>query len=365
MTLRGIAREVHDFPATSFFCILWIVVFAAMIGSQYAEGVHPHWMNLMLMGVNAGHRFGDLALEDINRGEVWRLVMSTFVHYSVAHIALNLLAFYQLGTLLESWYGTHQSVMIYGLTGGGGNLISIWIRYWNGSSPRSPSAGGSVVIMGLVALCAVAGLQSHTKMGKRLGWLMVFFMVLTAVLGVVLPRFFNLHLDNWGHLGGALVGAALGLAHRRLLRLASRPSAWGPGVVAGFVIAACGAAQLIADRLEAHPPQAQVVDRLGRLEQDLHRRPGRQGSLSDPQVLLARLADHGIETFLDQGTLADFRVLRFLFQPGIARHLSIDQAREMNMRFNRVAEHIHRAYRIEWGKLWLQRRDARNRRRKV
>ncbi len=92
--------------------------------------------------------------------------------------------------------------------------------------------------------------------------------------------------------------------------------------------------------------------------------PGREGSLSDPTVLLARLADHGIETFLDPVTLADFRVLRFVLQPGIVRHLSIEQAREMTIRFNRVTAHIHRTYRIEWGKLWLQRRDARNRRRK-
>ncbi len=60
MTLRGIAREFQDFPATVFFCMLWIVVFVAMIGSQFAEGVHPHWMNLLFLGVNAGHRFGDL-----------------------------------------------------------------------------------------------------------------------------------------------------------------------------------------------------------------------------------------------------------------------------------------------------------------
>ncbi len=99
---------------------------------------------------------------------MWRLVTSTFLHFSVVHIALNLLAFYQLGTLLESWYGTHQFVMIYGLTGGGGNLISIWIRYWNGSSPRSPSAGGSVVIMGLVALRGRGLTIAHSD-GKTAG----------------------------------------------------------------------------------------------------------------------------------------------------------------------------------------------------
>jgi membrane associated rhomboid family serine protease len=358
MTLRGIAREFQEFPATIFFCMLWIVVFLTMIGSQFAEGVHPPWLNLTVLGVNAGHRFGDLALEDINRGEVWRLVTSTFVHYSVAHIALNLLAFYQLGTLLESWYGSHQSVMIYGVTGGGGNLISVLIRYRNGSSPHVHSAGGSVVIMGLVALCAVAGLRSRTRMGKWLGWQMVFFMLVTALLGIAFPRY----LDNWGHLGGAVVGAVLGLAHRRLLRLASRPSAWGPSVVVGLVMGACGVAQLIDDRLEAPARQEQVVHRLAKLEQVLQRRARRGARSNDPKILLDRLADLEVETVLDPGTLVDFRLLCAQLQNGTARPLSFNESQEINWRFGRVIEQIHRRYIVEWSKLWLQRRDARNRR---
>jgi len=352
MTLRGIAREFKDFPATVFFCMLWIVVFVAMIGSQFAEGVHPPWLNLMLLGVNAGHRFGDLALQDINQGEVWRLVTSTFVHYSVAHIALNLLAFYQLGTLLESWYGTHQFIMIYGLTGGGGNLISVWIRYRNGSSPHVHSAGGSVVIMGLVALCAIAGLRSRTHLGKWLGWQMVFFLFVTALLGIAFPRF----LDNWGHLGGALVGSALGLAHRRLLRLASRPSAWGPGVVVGFVIAACGVAQVVDDRREAPARQEQVVLRLAILGQVFQHHPRAGGRFIDPKALLGRLDKLGIETALDTQTRSDLIVLRRLARLEQGQIDSADIPFEFEQRLIRMFKQVHRKYVIERSKLFQQRR---------
>jgi len=360
MTLRGIAREFKDFPATIFFCILWIAIFVAMIGSQFAEGVHPPWLNLMLLGVSAGHRFGDLALADINQGEVWRLVTSTFVHYSVVHIALNLLAFYQLGTLLESWYGTHQFIMIYGLTGGGGNLISVWIRYRNGSSPHVHSAGGSVVIMGLVALCAIAGLRSRTPMGKWLGWQMVFFMVVTAVLGIAFPRY----LDNWGHLGGALVGSALGLAHRRFLRLASRPSAWGPGVVLGFVIAACGAAQLIDDRREAPSRQEQVVLRLAMLGQAFQHHPRVGGRFVNPQALLSRLDELGIETDLDTPTRSDLIVLRKLARLEQGQSHSAAIPVEFEQRLTRMFKQVYRKYVIERSKLLQLRRNARNRGRK-
>ena len=40
MTLRGLLRELKDFPATMTFCLLWIVVFAAMVGTQMRRGDH-------------------------------------------------------------------------------------------------------------------------------------------------------------------------------------------------------------------------------------------------------------------------------------------------------------------------------------
>jgi membrane associated rhomboid family serine protease len=348
MTLRGIAREFQDFPATVFICMVWIMVFVTMIGSQVADGVPPAWLNLMLLGINAGHRFGDLALTDINQGEVWRLVTSTFVHYSVVHIAVNLFAFYQLGTLLESWYGTHQFIMIYCVTGGGGNLISVCIRYWNRSSPHAHSGGGSVVLMGLVALCAIAGFRSRTHMGKRLGWLMVISMVVTALLGIVLPRY----LDNWGHLGGAVVGFAMGLGHPRFLRLASRPSAWGTGVVAGFVIAVCGVAQVVDDRREAPARQEQVVFRLEVLEQAFQYHPRTPGRFIDPQALLGRLDSLGIETVLDSGTRSDFMALRRRARLAQGQIDSADIPFEFEKQLIQMFKQVHRKLVIERSKLF-------------
>ena len=38
MTLRELAREVKDYPATTAFCFLWIMVFVAMIGTKIGGG---------------------------------------------------------------------------------------------------------------------------------------------------------------------------------------------------------------------------------------------------------------------------------------------------------------------------------------
>jgi hypothetical protein len=160
---------------------------------------------------------------------------------------LNLLALYQLGTLVESWYGAFQLMTIYGLTGGGGNLIAALLRYWTGQRPDLHSGGGSVVNMGLVALCAVVGWRSKDRRGILLSQLMLAFLLVTALLGLVFPKY----IDNWGHAGGVLVGFALGLVHGRLVKNFSKPAAWGGGVLTGLIIAGSGAAQFAADWREA------------------------------------------------------------------------------------------------------------------
>ena len=75
------------------------------------------------------------------RGEYWRLITSTFVHFSLLHLGLNVLAMYQLGTMAESWFGRPQLIFIYGLTGGGGNLVSALLRYAPARIPESIREG--------------------------------------------------------------------------------------------------------------------------------------------------------------------------------------------------------------------------------
>jgi rhomboid protease GluP len=246
MTLRTLVREFRDFPATIVFSLIWIVVFVAMVAVRMQDDPSPTWWQFLVSGIGNGHRFGDLTLNELARGEWWRLIICTFVHYSFIHIAFNLVAFYLLGTLLESWYGSPLSVLIYGITGAGGNLISALIKYELSTNALIHAGGGSVVVMGQVGLCAVIGLRSRRSMGGDLGWQMVKALVLTGLLGIAFPRY----IDNWGHAGGALAGFPLGLLHHWFIRHRQAPSAWGLGVITSLAIAGCVMAQVASDRRE-------------------------------------------------------------------------------------------------------------------
>ncbi len=54
MILRWLAREFRDFPATSFFCLSWIVVFAAMTYVHLASGASLSPSRWLIFGFGGG-----------------------------------------------------------------------------------------------------------------------------------------------------------------------------------------------------------------------------------------------------------------------------------------------------------------------
>ena len=136
---------------------------------------------------------------------------------------------------------------IYVLTGGGGNVLSGVIRQWLRSSPITASGGGSTVIMGLVGLCAVVGWRSQTRIGEHLRNQMIWVILLTAGIGAGFSAAGLPVIDNWGHAGGTIVGALIGLANQailhsaggRLARLAEAGGLGGPAALGGTVGGPC------------------------------------------------------------------------------------------------------------------------------
>jgi membrane associated rhomboid family serine protease len=206
-----------------------------------------------------------MTVRELFAGEVWRAVTSTFVHYGLLHIGLNLVAFFLIGSMVESWYGPGQFVAIYVLTGGGGNILSALLRHAIGSDPNVFSGGGSTVVMGLVGLCAVVGWRSKTRDGVSLRNAMINAIVMTAGLGLVLavvgwffPRAGVPMLDNWGHAGGVVMGVLLGLADTGMLRQAGRMWSKVAGTLAVLVLVASAVAQVSEARVEAASARQQA-----------------------------------------------------------------------------------------------------------
>lgn len=133
--------------------------------------------------------------------ELWRFLTPVFLHAGWWHLAANMWFLISMGPPIEGALGTRRFLALYFLSALGGNVLS-W--YFN----PVPGVGASTALFGVGA--AYVGLYLRWRFfdeatARRIGSALLFLLV----LGFVLGGFSSFRLDNWGHLGGGLVGLAL------------------------------------------------------------------------------------------------------------------------------------------------------------
>ncbi len=139
-------------------------------------------------------------------GEVqpWRFLTSAFLHSpgQIAHIAFNMIALWSVGPFLEAMLGRWRFTALYLLSAVGGSVMFLllatpWTDAW-----FTMLMGASGAVFGLFGAVLVV----LRRTGRSAGGI-VAVLGINAVLGFVLPGV------AWqAHLGGLLVGAALGAA---------------------------------------------------------------------------------------------------------------------------------------------------------
>lgn len=152
-------------------------------------------------------RFGANVLPLSMAGEPWRLLVSGFLHIGLMHLVFNSFAMYFFGQVAERLLGSWRFLCVFLLCVLAGNLLS---NYQTWQSVKSGGvlaigAGASGGIMGLGAcLLALSFLPQFAKIlnKKSLAWVMA----INLIMGFAIQG-----IDNWAHIGGAVLGAVLGL----------------------------------------------------------------------------------------------------------------------------------------------------------
>jgi membrane associated rhomboid family serine protease len=182
-------------------------------------------------GINSpgGSLFGKWVLYGpaVANGDWWRLITAAFLHGSLIHIGLNMLALYWLGGPVETFLGHARYAALYlvsGLAGSAGALLV---------NPTDVTVGASGAIFGIMgALLIIEYQQTGQLAGQALTLIAINLLFTFSVPGI----------SYGGHLGGLAGGILAALA---LSRFGRGHVAYGrPGLVGIIGLVAVAAASV-------------------------------------------------------------------------------------------------------------------------
>lgn len=133
-----------------------------------------------------------------------RIIGAMFLHNDPEHLFSSMMLLGFMGSMLEKAIGHIPYTVIYFLSGIGGNILSLCVKWF--SEDWSVSLGASGALFGLDGLLLAMALLMRDKLqGITLGGVLV-MIALSLYSG-----FTGIGVDNAGHIGGLMVGFLLGV----------------------------------------------------------------------------------------------------------------------------------------------------------
>ena len=137
------------------------------------------------------------------RGEYGRIIYSMFLHAGIEHLFNNMVILFFLGAMIEKVTGHIQLLLIYMVSGIGGNICSLLYKVIAMDSMASVGASGA--IFGLDGVLLAWILLDREDMPDVTPRRVVLMIVLSLYSG-----FTAQNIDNAAHVGGLLTGFAAG-----------------------------------------------------------------------------------------------------------------------------------------------------------
>lgn len=137
-------------------------------------------------------------------GESYRLFTSMFLHFGFQHLMNNMVILVLVGWNLELEIGKIRFLLIYILSGLGGNILSAWWEVL--TADYAISAGASGAVFGTIGALLYVAIRNHGRIGEISGRGLVFMIIISLGYG-----FSSGGVDNMAHIGGLLTGFVSGI----------------------------------------------------------------------------------------------------------------------------------------------------------
>lgn len=184
-------RNKPEAPCTVALIVINVAVFFIMSLFGNTEDV-------MFM-LEHGAMFEPLITEE---HEYYRIITSMFLHFGIEHLLNNMVMLGALGWNLELETGKIRFLIIYLVSGIGGNLLSLYLGV--SSAEYAVSAGASGAIFGLMGALLYVAARNRGRMGRISGKGVLFMIALSLYFGIT-----SSGIDNVAHIGGLLCGFIL------------------------------------------------------------------------------------------------------------------------------------------------------------
>ncbi|XP_071685911.1 RHOMBOID-like protein 10, chloroplastic isoform X2 [Rutidosis leptorrhynchoides] len=174
-------RPVNKRKLTDMLLVINVLVYVAQVASK---GQLIMW----------GAKINSL----IDKGELWRLVTSAFLHANVGHLMINCYSLNSIGPTMEHLSGPKRYLAIYMTSAIASTTMSYWLS-------KAPAVGASGAIFGLVGSFAIFVIRHNDMVKGGVGDLKHVARVIAVNMAIGL---LSQGIDNWGHLGGLIGGIA-------------------------------------------------------------------------------------------------------------------------------------------------------------
>lgn len=138
------------------------------------------------------------------KGQYWRLLTATFMHFGFDHILNNMLILLCAGIILEDALGHVKYLILYLIAGIGGSTLSYLQMLHSGD--YAVAAGASGAIFGIIGALLWIVIRHKGRYETLTGKGLLFMIVISLYYGIHTGG-----VDNWGHVGGLLMGFLMGI----------------------------------------------------------------------------------------------------------------------------------------------------------
>ncbi len=184
------AQYVAVRPPQPVFTIILIAAIGVVFTGQIISGLSP--------SIEAAG-FDKPAF--LRAHEYWRILTGATLHGGPLHVIMNCYAFYSFGKIVEMLSNRAHLAIVFLLAAIGGGFLSLIF------APDGLSVGASGGIVGVVGYLTVYAFRRRQFVSPEFRKSLLTNIGFILIFGLVLYQ----QIDNFGHIGGLVVGALYGL----------------------------------------------------------------------------------------------------------------------------------------------------------